>query len=336
MRASSSSKRNSASVLASSVFPTPVGPRKMNEPLGRLGSFRPARVRRMARRERRQRLLLTDDPLVQLVFHPEQLRGLLLGEAVHRNTGPVGQDLGDDLLVDHVEEVDALAPPLRLHGLLAVEPLLLLIRQLLRLLEGAPLDGGLLVGADAGDLLVEGLVVRRRGHAADAQPAARLVDEVDRLVGEVTVGQIAVGQVGRRHQRLVGDRDRVVRLVAVPQPLQDVDGQSDRGLIDLDRLEPALERGVLFQVLAVLVERGRADRLQLAPASIGFRIEAASIAPSAAPAPTSVWISSMNKMMSPRVRISFKTFFEALLEVTPVAAARRPTHRGRGCRAACR
>ena len=44
-------------------------------------------------------------------------------------------------------------------------------------------------------------------------------------------------------------------------------------------------------------------------ASIGFRIEAASIAPSAAPAPTKVWISSMNKMMSPRVRISFRTFF---------------------------
>src|SRR6516162_6175206 len=44
-------------------------------------------------------------------------------------------------------------------------------------------------------------------------------------------------------------------------------------------------------------------------ASIGFRIEAASMAPSAAPAPTSVCSSSMNKMMSPRVRISLRTFF---------------------------
>ena len=32
-------------------------------------------------------------------------------------------------------------------------------------------------------------------------------------------------------------------------------------------------------------------------------------APSAAPAPTRVWISSMNRMMSPRVRISLSTFF---------------------------
>ena len=46
--ASSSPNRNSASVRASSVLPTPEGPRKMNEPVGRLGSLRPARERRMA------------------------------------------------------------------------------------------------------------------------------------------------------------------------------------------------------------------------------------------------------------------------------------------------
>ncbi|GIU92101.1 MAG: hypothetical protein KatS3mg011_1007 [Acidimicrobiia bacterium] len=43
-------------------------------------------------------------------------------------------------------------------------------------------------------------------------------------------------------------------------------------------------------------------------ASIGLRMEAASMAPSAAPAPTRVWISSMKMMMSPRVLISFRTF----------------------------
>src|SRR5579863_10475849 len=46
--ACSSSKRNSASARAVSVLPTPVGPRKINEPMGRLGSLRPARERRMA------------------------------------------------------------------------------------------------------------------------------------------------------------------------------------------------------------------------------------------------------------------------------------------------
>ena len=46
--ACSSSKRNSASALAVSVLPTPVGPRKMNEPIGRFGSCSPERARRTA------------------------------------------------------------------------------------------------------------------------------------------------------------------------------------------------------------------------------------------------------------------------------------------------
>ena len=44
--ASSVSNRNSASALQSSVLPTPVGPRKRNEPLGRSTSESPARDRR--------------------------------------------------------------------------------------------------------------------------------------------------------------------------------------------------------------------------------------------------------------------------------------------------
>ena len=47
--ASSSPNKNSVSALVSSVLPTPDGPAKMNEPLGRFGSFRPARVRRIER-----------------------------------------------------------------------------------------------------------------------------------------------------------------------------------------------------------------------------------------------------------------------------------------------
>jgi hypothetical protein len=46
--ARSSSNRNSANAFASSVLPTPVGPRNMNEPVGRFGSATPARLRRTA------------------------------------------------------------------------------------------------------------------------------------------------------------------------------------------------------------------------------------------------------------------------------------------------
>src|SRR6188474_2946486 len=85
--ASSSPKRNSASVRASSVLPTPEGPRKMNEPAGRLGSLIRARA---ADRfgDGRDRDLLADHALVQLFLHADQLLGLRLGEFEDGDAGP--------------------------------------------------------------------------------------------------------------------------------------------------------------------------------------------------------------------------------------------------------
>ena len=56
----------------------------------------------------------------------------------------------------------------------------------------------------------------------------------------------------------------VMHLVALAQAAQDADGVLDRRLADHDRLEAPLERRVLLDVLPVLVERGRADGVQLA------------------------------------------------------------------------
>ena len=53
-------------------------------------------------------------------------------------------------------------------------------------------------------------------------------------------------------------------LVALAQAAQDRDRLLDRRLVDEDRLEAPLERGVLLDVLAVFVERGRADGVELA------------------------------------------------------------------------
>ena len=56
----------------------------------------------------------------------------------------------------------------------------------------------------------------------------------------------------------------MVVLVALLEAAQDRDRVLDRRLVDDHRLEAALERGVLLDVLAVLVERRRADGAQLA------------------------------------------------------------------------
>src|SRR6185437_9342911 len=119
--------------------------------------------------------------------------------------------------------------------------------------------------ADIGDLLVELAQVRWRGHPADPHPRSGLVDQVDGLVRQEPVADVAIGHLGGGNQRVIGDRHPVVRLVPVAQALEYLDGVRDRRLGDLDGLEPALEGGVLLQVLAVLIERGRADGLQFAP-----------------------------------------------------------------------
>jgi hypothetical protein len=79
-----------------------------------------------------------------------------------------------------------------------------------------------------------------------------------------------VAELRRREDRAVEDPHAVVRLVALLEPAQDRDRLLDIGLVDEDRLEPALERGVLLDVLAVLVERRRADAPQLAARQRGL------------------------------------------------------------------
>ena len=93
MSASESPNMNSASVRARKVLPTPVGPRKTNEPIGRFGSFRSAR-------ERRRALLMavtaSSWPMTRCFefgFHREQFRGFLLLHSLERNAGPLRDDV---------------------------------------------------------------------------------------------------------------------------------------------------------------------------------------------------------------------------------------------------
>ncbi len=97
----------------------------------------------------------------------------------------------------------------------------------------------------------------------DAQPARRFVDQVHGLVRQEPVGDVAVGQRGRRHERRILDAHAVVHLVLLLEAAQDADRVGDRRLIDVHGLKASLERGVLFDVLAVFIERRRAHTPQL-------------------------------------------------------------------------
>ena len=98
--AASSSKRSHARLRASSVFPTPVGPRNRNEPPGRFSSASPARWRRTASATARDGLVLPDDALAQTILDREELLLLAFEQLRDRNPGPRPDDFGDLLLAD--------------------------------------------------------------------------------------------------------------------------------------------------------------------------------------------------------------------------------------------
>ena len=114
------------------------------------------------------------------------------------------------------------------------------------------------------DLAVDDVQLGRHGVHFRADHGAGLVNEVDSLVRQETVGDIAVTERRGSDDRVVCDLDAVEDLVPGLQTTQDGDGILHRRLLHQNGLEPALKRGVLFDILAVFVQRRRADAVQLA------------------------------------------------------------------------
>ena len=142
--------------------------------------------------------------------------------------------------------------------------LLDLVAQLRRLLVLLAGDCLFLVAGELLGLPLQIAKVDARCLHPQPHPRAGLIDEVDGLVRQEPVGDIAVGQLDGGNQRLVGVADLMVRLVAVAQPAQDGERVVDGRLGHQDRLEPPGQRGVLLDVLAVLVQRGGTRHVQLA------------------------------------------------------------------------
>src|SRR4029453_17769810 len=135
-------------------------------------------------------------------------------------------------------------------------------------------DRRVLLLRDAIELALRLAEGRRRRRMAQADARGGLVDEVDRLVGQMPVRDIADRQIRRSAHGLVRDGHLVVLLVSLPDAEQDVDGLLHRRFLDHHRLEPALEGRVALDVLAVLVERRRTDALELAAGWWALEIDA--------------------------------------------------------------
>ena len=175
-----------------------------------------------------------------------------------------------DLLLDLADAAERLLLllPLRLHAgglLLQLGELALdLVAALLRRPCPSPSRSACALDLELHDAALHLVDLLRQRVDLDAQPRRGLVDEIDRLVGQEAVADVAMRERRRGDDRVVGDAHAVVHLVALLEAAQDGDRVLDARLADVHRLEAPLERGVLLDVLAILVERRGADDAQLA------------------------------------------------------------------------
>ncbi len=102
------------------------------------------------------------------------------------------------------------------------------------------------------------------GHRFQPERGARLVDDVDRLVRQVPVIDVALRELRRSNQRIVVIADTVMLLESRLQPAQDLDRFRDARLDDVDLLEAPGERVVLLEDAAVFLVGGRSDAAQFA------------------------------------------------------------------------
>ena len=110
----------------------------------------------------------------------------------------------------------------------------------------------------------------RFGVDLHAQSAGCFVDEVDGLVGQLAVADVAVAELGGGDYGAIGHAHAVMDFVAFLETAQDGDGILDGGFANEDGLEAAFESGVFFDMFAILVEGGGADGMKLAAGQHGL------------------------------------------------------------------
>ena len=82
----------------------------------------------------------------------------------------------------------------------------------------------LLLDLQLGELARGGVNLDRHAVELHAQAACGLIDQVDGLVGQETIGDVAIGEVGGGHERAIGDVHAVENLVLLLQTTQNRNG----------------------------------------------------------------------------------------------------------------
>ena len=113
------------------------------------------------------------------------------------------------------------------------------------------------------DLAVEIVQLLRFGIDCHPERTGGLVHQVNRLVGQKTVGNITVGKRGRGNQRGIGNPHSVMQFKLFFDPAQNGNRFFNRRFGYEHRLKTPCQRRVFFHVLFIFGKRGRSQTMQL-------------------------------------------------------------------------
>ena len=200
---------------------------------------------------------------MQLFFHAQQLLRLFFLDAGHGHARPAAHYVLNVLAANNagsgIVEVILVAQGAQVFALLAF-----LVGVEARLLEFVVGNGRVHAVHNELDALLHLGDLCRQRCLAELYARAGFVDEIDRLVGQEAVGNVAIRMRDRKLDRGIGVADRVELLVAVLDAVDDLDGVGLVWRRNLDSLEAPFQRAIFLDGLAVLSRRGGADALNFA------------------------------------------------------------------------
>ena len=130
---------------------------------------------------------------------------------------------------------------------------------------------GLFLNFQLQNLTLAFVDLRRRRINLGTKACCRLVYQIDGFVRQEPVVDVSLAHDSRGHQGSILDPHPVMVFIAFLQTAQNGNGILHAGLVDHNRLEPAFQGAVFFNIFMVLVQGGGADTTQLAPGQHRFQ-----------------------------------------------------------------
>ena len=207
---------------------------------------------------------MADDLAFKVGVHACELAAFLLGDSLDGNARHHGHDIPDVVLGDRDAVVLGIFFPSAFGFLELLIQDALLVAQTRGLFVALGANHTALLVLDVLDLFLNLDDFFGNIDVGQVHAAAHLVQGIDGLVRKVTVGDVAACECHTCLKGLIGVLDTVVLLVLVLDVVEDLNRLFNGGGFHHDFLEATFQRSILFNVLAVFVQRRGTNALDFA------------------------------------------------------------------------